>query len=112
MTKEEMQKAINPNYKLHDVYTVEDVRRRHQGNWFSPDTMRFFSSRILGGLYAGKRLVYFVSSEKTFDDLGRRYTVRSYDPKSDTIETVDEFQGYKYSESAKARALSLAYNDR
>lgn len=58
--------------------------------WFSPDTMRFFSSRVESGIVAGR---YFVSSEQQDDDYPRLYTVRAVDDQAGVV-TVGDFQGY------------------
>lgn len=61
-------------------YNVDDMRNLyeelHSGYWFSPETMRFFRSRILDDF---RRLddetALFISSEATRNDF-RVYTVR------------------------------------
>ena len=81
--------------------------------WFSPENLRFFSSRILATTYgpdsAGN--VYFVSSEQRGDYrivAARRYTVRKYQPHTNSIETVGEFQEYATAALAKAAAREAA----
>lgn len=74
-----------PTYQRSTVHTVADIRAiaDHAGShFFSPNTMRFFNSRVLEGVYpAGDSkavpgsLFYFVTSE-AYDDAPRHYTVR------------------------------------
>ncbi len=69
--------------------------------WFSPDTMRFFRSRVGDELYAGR---YFISSEKQEYNTPRMYTVREVT--NDGIHSASEFMQYKTWEQAR-RAVSL-----
>ena len=73
------------SYQRSTVHTSDDIRAiaDHAGSFFfSRDTMRFFSSRLLDGVYApdgyealpGHRF-FFVTSER-HDDNPRHYTVR------------------------------------
>lgn len=87
------------------INNVEQIRQSHQGFWFSPDTMRFFRSRIEddGNVYGGK---YFVTSEKGPNSI-RAYTVREYDLIADEISTVGEFMGWSSLEDAIEKAKEL-----
>lgn len=72
-------------YQRSTVHTVADIRAiaDHAGSFFfSRDTMRFFNSRLLEGIYPGGdskavpgAVFYFVTSEAYGDD-PRHYTVR------------------------------------
>ena len=70
----------------HPINTVEDMRdtaERAGSFYFSPDTMRFFSSRIMSDIFpTGLERGYFVTSERDTAgaawDGARRYTVRRY----------------------------------
>lgn len=79
------------------------------GKWFTPDTMRFFRSRVETGLLAGD---HFVSSEQFVpydgEPAARRFTVRRFD-KSDTfmVETVGEFQEFDTLGDALARVEQI-----
>ena len=74
-----------PTYQRTHVHTAADIRAiaDHAGSYFfAPDTMRFFKSRLLEGVYpAGDSkampgaVFYFVTSE-VYDDDPRHYTVR------------------------------------
>lgn len=74
--------------------TMVDVKRNNKEVglfWFSPDSMRFFRSRIESELIGGK---FFVTSEQYNEDTPRFYSVRKYDSKTHHIDTVGKFQGY------------------
>lgn len=99
-------------YSKFDFTSVHDIEREHSGYWFSPDTLRFFNSRVHEQVYHGKNLIYFVSSEVTgFNSSERRYTVRSYNPSTDTIDTVGEFNGYKSRNGAHSAAARIAASE-
>lgn len=85
---------------------MEDVRQANAAighHWFSPDTVRFFNSRIGRSLYGGR---YFVTSERYEWDAPRLYTVRRANADG-TIDTVGEFQGYATSYMAKRAIREL-----
>lgn len=94
-------------------WNIDEIKRANASRghfFFSPDTMRFFRSRILSGVYGGR---YFVTSERFIASdgsrPGRRYTVRvaADDGECDTAEP-DGFQAFRSAKGAKARALKLA----
>ena len=74
-----------PTYQRTHVHTAADIRAiaDHAGSFFfSRDTMRFFKSRVLEGIYpvGDSKAVpgaefYFITSE-VYDDAPRHYTVR------------------------------------
>ena len=90
----------NDLIKEHSIYSIEDIKRKHRGHWFSKGAMSFFNSRVGDKIKAGKILFYFVSSEKFDYKTPRYYSIRSYNALTDTIETVGEFQGYSSNASA------------
>lgn len=47
--------------RFDDLWDVEEANRRAGQHFFSPDTMRFFKSRVHSALYGGR---FFVTSEK------------------------------------------------
>lgn len=81
------------NCNVNGIYTTDDIRARHRGHWFSEGAMRFFKSRVGIDAYNGPGGIYFVSSEQGPSGV-RRYSVRSYDLATDTIDTVGEFNAY------------------
>ena len=88
--------------------TVLELKQRNQaggGYWFTPDTLRFFSSRIMGDLFPGTDHVYFVSSERREGE-ARRYTVRRLNGETGRVDTVGDFQRYA-SRSGALRAAEL-----
>ncbi len=68
---------------------VKQANKETGHYWFSPDTMRFFKSKVETDLISG---CYFVTSEKGPSG-PRRYTVRMVNTDS-TIDTAGDFQGY------------------
>lgn len=105
--------ARNEFIKVTGIYSTNDIKTQHRGFWFNRDTMRFFRSRVSQITYYApkKNLIYFVSSEKYDDSSPRLYTIRSYCPTKDSIETVGEFQQYKYLKSAQRVCLKLEEGD-
>lgn len=75
--------------------TTDQVRRAHQGYWFSPGARRFFRSRVSRNVWGGR---YFISSEQFQEPNGtlwpRLYTIREASPTGD-ISTVGAFQAYR-----------------
>ncbi len=75
--------------------TIDQIKAANKAagcHWFSPDTLRFFGSRILPTVYAGN--VFITSEYAGFDRSGRAYTVRQFDPTDGSVSTVGEFLGY------------------
>lgn len=75
--------------KEHGWGSVDAIQRANERlgrNWFSPDTMKFFNSKIDPVVHHGK---YFVSSEKGPSGV-RKYSVREATPMGE-IKTVGEF---------------------
>jgi hypothetical protein len=91
--------------KVEDFTTVEDIIRYHRGHFFTKDMMRFFRSRVLSEVFAGTKEVYFVTSERMDSNHPRAYTVRAYNPKTDSIRTVLGFNRL-----TRSQALALARN--
>jgi len=90
-------------------FSIRTVRAANEGagfHFFKPATLRFFSSRVLRGVYGGK---YFVTSERdTYRDTNpRKYTVRSI-REDGSIETHGGFQAFATAGRAKTYARRLA----
>lgn len=89
--------------------SIEEIRRANKdaGHYFfSPDTMRFFRSRVGFRIYPVKDGAFFVTSERYDDNAPRLYTVRrAYD--DGRIETMGEFQGYGTSAEANRAARKM-----
>lgn len=90
------QHRASENSLTHSYQTIQDVRAASQAagqHWFDRSTMRFFNTKIVSPLIAGR---YFVTSE--FHNIGdqRRptlFTIREAKPDA-SIDTVGEFQQY------------------
>lgn len=83
------------------LYTIAQVKEANIASghyWFDPDSMRFFGTKILGGLVAGR---YFVTSEKP--PYGpRKYSIRKVKNAQGHIDTVSEFCQYGTARAARA----------
>ena len=89
--------------------TIADIKAANEAAghyWFTPDAMRWFRTRVSGGVIGGR---YFVTSEQFVPYDGppepRRYTVRRANDDG-SIDTVGEFQAYE----TAAQARAAAYN--
>ena len=94
----------------HAPWRMDCIRRANEDArmyWFSPDTMRFFRSRVLDQVYQGPGGIYFVSSERG-PEMPRLYTVRRFCPDTGGVETAEEFQGYAKATQARRVAARLA----
>jgi len=88
--------------------SITEIRQANQAagySWFSPDTLRWFHSRIHADVYNGR---YFVTSERNPEGV-RRYTVREVTEDGD-IRTAEgcEFFEYASRSGAHNRARQLA----
>ena len=110
ITEEDKKRALNPNYGLTEIYSVDDIKGRHKKHFFSPDTMRFFKSRLIQDVFpTNKKSVYFVTSEKAcFNDETRVFNVRRYDIELDMFDTIETLNSRA---KALSLALDLAYNE-
>ncbi len=69
--------------------TIDQIKAANKAagyHWFSPETLRFFGSRILPTVYAGN--VFITSDFTGFDRTERAYTVRQFIPETGKIDTV------------------------
>lgn len=86
-----------------DMVTMSGIMEMNETSgryFFSPDTLRFFGSRIHSRVYTGG---YFVTSELGFNGNDRRYSVRAV-REDGSIDTVSEFRQYATSAQAHAAA--------
>ena len=60
-------------------------------HFFSPDTMRFFKSRVSKVIYQGDGGIYFITSEQYDYKSPRHFTVRQFNPETKNIETIGKF---------------------
>lgn len=92
----------------HPFDTIGDVKAanaRAGFHFFSPGTLRFFSSRISSTVYGHGVIV--TSERNEYDDQPRRYSVRLALPTGE-IETLGEFQCFATSGQAHAFARKVA----
>lgn len=75
---------MNATHETPTIYTVDDLRRandRTGGYFFSPDTMKFFGTRLNDQtIYNGR---YFITTETKAPDGVGRYHVRSFEVVAD-----------------------------
>lgn len=81
--------------KLHDINDVKLAAKYGESRfWFSPETMRFFASRVGHKAWTdGEGGAYFVTSERAWGEGPRLYSVRYRTPEG-RISTVGTFQGF------------------
>lgn len=88
--------------------SIENIKRFHKGHWFTPNTMRFFKSKVYPTVIFQNGKYWFISSERNYPQ-PRRYTIRNMTPDG-AIDTHGEFQAYaskKQAERALAKELGL-----
>lgn len=94
-------------------YSIDDIKRINKDKgfyFFSPDTMRFFNSRVGDSVYQGIGGIFFVTSEKYDYKSDRKYTVREFEPESGNITTVDDFNEYtRYQAHSRAKWCANNY---
>jgi hypothetical protein len=94
---------------IHEVRRA-NLRARH--HFFDADTMRFFRSRILPGLIAGR---FFITSEQFVGSSGvadpRRFTIREALSSGEIVTANDTFQKYASAREARIAAKRLAEVD-
>lgn len=92
------------------IIDMHEIEARHKGYWFSPETMRFWRTRLpQTGVELADGTSLFVSSERDFHGKLRLYTVRRQRVDG-SIETVGEFQAYETRAQAQ-RAMKRFVND-
>jgi hypothetical protein len=89
------------------INAIREADRRAGRYFFSPDTMKFFNSRILPTVYEGPGGVYFLTSEKFRGSDGvsapRKYTIRQFTSDPVNIRTVAGFN-----QMTRRRAQTIA----
>lgn len=88
-------------YQTVDEVRVAAAKTTQSRLWFSPETMRFFDTRVGHSVYGGR---YFVTSEKGPDGV-RKWSIREC--VDGVIDTVGEFQAYESHEQAVAEIQRL-----
>lgn len=88
---------------------IAEFKRANEGSghyWFSPDTMRFFNSKVHGDLITIGERQFFITSEQGPHQDKPLYSIREAMADA-TVDTIGEFQGYPSVASAK-RDLDFA----
>ena len=96
------------------IAAIREADHRAGRYFFSPDTMRFFNSRVLPAVYEGPGGVYFLTSEKFRGSDGvsapRKYTIRRFTPDPVNIRTVAGFnQMSKRQAQVTAKVLAAGH---
>lgn len=97
----------------HRTYTIEQIKQANGdagGYWFSPDTMRFFRTRLGRTTYGpdSEGRVYFTTSEQFDAFAPRLHTVRKFDPRTGAVGTHSDFQEFATGREAAAAARKAA----
>lgn len=94
-------------------WSITEIERWNEWGgyyFFSPDTKRFFKSRVLSEVFQGPGGIYFVTSEKRgFDDYRRCYSVRNFLPQTGNVVSARNAEGYqldKFATAAQAKRAS------
>ena len=82
------------------IGAIKEINRKKGQYWFSPNTMRFFKSKVPDDHMPLVKNRFFISSEKSPWDK-RKYTIREFIGKTGSVETFGEFQFYNSKESAQ-----------
>lgn len=93
-------------------WSIDDIKRENEAEgffFFSPDTMRFFRSRVMCDTFKAKSGagVYFVTSDQQRGE-ARLFTVRRFEIESADIRTVDKLQKFASRSGALAAAKRAA----
>lgn len=89
------------------IPALKAAARNSGSHFFDAAAMRFFNSKIEGGMIGGR---WFITSEQFDDESPRLYSVRVVTRDMDAtpslqIDTVGDFQAYATRAEAKAAAL-------
>lgn len=92
-----------PNQPFSTIADIKAASYAAGSHWFDKSSMRFFRSRIVPKVYSGPGGIYFVSSETSGSENGRRFTVRQFDPLTADVSSFGPFN-----EMSKERAQRIA----
>lgn len=93
---------------LFSIDAIKKANAEAGSFYFSPDTMRFFRSRVMSDVFPLEDGALFVTSERREGDI-RRYTIRRAWDDGD-IATLDGFQAYTSRNGALKAAKKAAAN--
>ena len=88
---------------LSNIYTIEQLKRynsEHERYFFSPDTMRFFKSRVAPGVIHAPEGIVFITSEQFDYNSPRLYSVRIMRESGE----VDHFAGSEFQQFPNLRS--------
>jgi hypothetical protein len=92
-----------PGVAFHSMADFKAANKASGRFWFSPDTMRFFRSKVEGGLISFGSRQFFITSEQFVPSEGpadpRKFTVREA-LADGSVDTVGEFQGFATKDAA------------
>jgi len=83
-------KHLQNKKKRLTIGDIKDLNRKAGQHWFSPDTMKFFKSKVPNdweGLVGNR---FFITSEKSPYDK-RKYTIREWKGRTKSIDSVGDF---------------------
>lgn len=86
------------------LYDIKLANIASGGFWFERKTMRFFNSRLHGGVIGGR---FFITSEQQDSTYPRLYSVRMAHADGD-VSTCGKFQAYQSVVEARAAARRYA----
>jgi len=92
-----------------NIHDIDDLKRAHAGTggyFFSKDTMKFFASRVLEGIYrVGDHILFCTSEKKCFDDATREYSIRTMGPSGSILPGKETYPtAYRAKTAAKKYA--------
>lgn len=108
LTMEQFRMSI---VKTMDMADIKALNEAQGGFWFSPETMRFFKTRLskLAFRSTSGSHAFFVTSEQD-RDYRRRYTVRKCDLQTGRIATHGDFYSIDNPEYARNVAKTEAWS--
>lgn len=98
--------------RLHTIRCLMKANEEAGQYFFTRETMQFFKSRILDGIYKipAENKILFVSSERMNDSTPREYRVRVFTSKTSKIESLGE-ETYSSARAAKKVAEECEKNN-
>ena len=96
--------------KTYDINDIQFEMTAAGSHWWDRGTMQMFGCRVSEQVYQGPGGIYFVTSEKSFGDDKRKFTVRQYMPNKKSIETIGDFNSMSRN-TAHAIAKRMASTD-
>jgi hypothetical protein len=95
---------------METIVTMQEIRNKSRDHWFSPDSMRFFNTRLPQTGYMFGDKMYFITSEQFVDGsyrADRMYTIRCLNITTGHTDTVGEFNKMTKSQAHTALKILL-----